>query len=393
MLEINEKNLYFGKCAIEKAKMFIDENLPLQKFIVITKKEDLINVKNCLNCELAIYICLSEFTFEEVQNLKENLGEEVRLIVGIGDEEVVNSAKCFASLLNVSYGIVETTFSSALTLLNSYQIFDEGYIIERECEGYSFYYIDSDEIAKISREQMVEMYAFVCSKIGYILDDILSAKIFKTEFKLSTQQEMKNLLNELNKVSYSLMFKENILSLKDIMVSLSSILRNCSYSTKKDKQYVATNMYCYLTKNYSDFNKICLNYSCAFTLLYATFFTNLQNLKYCVFDVEKRVKIFDKYFSKSGFEFDYNALKNYDQTYYILSFMREQLLSQCVASHKLLTMTNNQCMALLKDGGYGLKNRLRNSKFSEALCFAPDVIVGENLVKVVKNYGLLDFDV
>ena len=152
-------------------------------------------------------------------------------------------------------------------------------------------------------------------------------------------------------------------------------------------------MFCFLTKNYKDFHQICLNYSCAFTLLYATFLSNLQSLKYCVFDIEKRVKVFDKYFSKSGFEFDYNALNSYEQTYYILSFMREQLLSQCVATHKLLTMTNNQCMTLLKDGGFGLKTRLKSSCFTEALCFTPDVIVGESLVKIVKNYGLLDFDV
>lgn len=393
MLEKNEKNLYFGKCAIEKAKMYIDDNLPLQKFIVLTKKECLINVKNCLNCEYAIYICLNEFTYEELEMLKENLKEEVRLIVGIGGEDVINAAKCLSSLLKVDYGVVEIEFSSALTLLENYQIFENGYKTERECEGYNFYYIDSDEILKISRTLMVEIYAFICSKIAYILDEILSAKIFKTEFKISTQQQMKNILNEVEKVSYSLMFKENILSLKDIAIELAMLLKSIGYTTKKDKQFVATNMFCYLTQSYSDFYQICLNYSCAFTLLYATFLTNLQGLKYSVFDIEKRVKMFDKYFSKSGFEFDYNALKNYEQVYYVLSFMREQLLSQCIASHKLLTMTNNQCMALLKDGGYALKKRLKSNKFYNALCFAPDVTMGESLVKVVKNYGLLDLDV
>lgn len=393
MLEKNEKNLYFGKYALERAKMYINENLPLQKFIVLTEKEELINIKNCLNNEGAIYICLSEFNYEEIEKLCTAIKEEIRLVVGVGNEKIINAAKCFSAIKKIDYGIVETSFSSSLTLLKNYQIIKDNYIYEEACEWPDFYYIDSEEISKISRQNMVEMYSFISSKIGYVLDEMMSAKIFKTEFSLSTQKEMKKLLNDLNNITPSLMYKENILSLKDVIISLAFLLRKNEYSTKKDKQFVAANMFCYLTKNYKDFNQICLNYSCAFTLLYATFFVNLNSLKYSVFDIEKRVKVFDEYFSKAGFEFDYNALNNYDKTYYILSFMRETLLSQCIASHKLIKMTLDHCNSLLKDGGFEIKGRLKSPLFSKALCFAPDVIVGESLVKVVKNYGLLDFDV
>ncbi len=393
MFANNDKNLYFGNCALEKANMYLQENLPLQKFLVLLEKDNFNTIKSTLNNEFAIYICLSDYTSSEIEIIKKNLKEEVRLVLVVGGEQIINAAKYLSSLLKCDFCVVETVFSSSLTLLDKCQIIKNGYICEEPSKRFTFYYIDSGEILKTEREQMTEMYAFICSKVGYILDVILSAKIFKTDFKCSVQQDMKLLLNNLQKISNSLIYKENILVLKDIVIELAKLLKITEYSVLTDKQFVASNLFCYLTKSYKQFNQISLNYCKVFTLLYGTFLSNLQALKCSVFDIEKRVNLFDKFFSKSGFEFDYNSLNNYEQTFYVITFMQEQILTQCVSTHKLISLFNTQCLSYLEDGGFVLKKRLKDDKFMQALCFTPDVLVGKNMVKVVKNFGLLDLDV
>jgi len=389
----NEK-IYFGKGAIDRLKIFIKNNYMGQKIIVLCSPSefDYISSRFYSDDYKICIISVVDYNNSFIERLGSTLND-VNLIVGVGDDRLVNLVKAIVTRYNVSYVLYLCGLCGYRLFINEYYL-EENFSRHFECKGPSRVFIDEEKIETTSRVDVALRAFEVFSKLGYFADYILNFIVYKTEYNVEFVNEFKKLYkgfyNNLDKLI--MMDKEAVKVLQDNIIELSELLNMANYSFEIDKENVFCNIY-----NYFDKEKIerPLLESVGFRVMlniYNKFIINI-NIQSTYFDIERHVAMFDKYFRNINIKMELEAMPEFKKLRFILEKAKDDINIKLNLLSKITEMIFVKCIKILPDNGYDLSRQINTNLVERSIYFCGDIIKGESYLKIIRDFGVLDYEV
>lgn len=391
--EPSEEKIYFGVGAIDKLKEFIRVNYIEQKVIVfcLPSEFDYISSKIYSDDYKACIISVVDYSNSFIERLGVTF-DNVDLIVGVGDDRLINLVKAIVARYNLSYVLYLSGVCGYKTFINEYYLednFSRYFDVDKAIK----IYIDEDRLEFASRDDVALRAFEVFSKLGYFADYILNFIVYKTEYNLVFVNEFKKLYktfyNNLEKLI--MMDKEAIKVLQDNIIELAELLDVVKYRFESDKENVFSNIY-----NYFDNEKIdkALLESVGFRVMlniYNKFINNIK-IQSTYFNIEKHVAMFDKYFRTINIKMELEAMPEFKRLGFILEKTKDDIEIKLNILSKMAEMIFVKCIKILPDNGYELSKQLNIDLVERSVYFCGDIIKGSSYLKIVRDFGVLDYD-
>ena len=394
--DLVKSNIYYGNEVIKNLNDYIIANFKYQKVLFFCSVDNYENVKSnfcCADYEI-IVLAMECFDIGELDKIAEGIKCEVRLLVGIGDFELVQAVKYIASIKDMPFVLIKKELPLVEEMLDVSILYDGVYVdnISKKPERI---FLDSDAICMATRRNISECVYSMINKIGYFEDYYLRYLIHKEDFNCKDFALFKDIYNKLYNIldKVAMLESEALLRLGDLVLCLGVLLHRLGYSVREDKLYVFSNLYLLFTgKSYNGYEyalsgQIGLQ---ATNKVYEKFIKKIGNMNFEYIDVVRRVEMFDKCFR--NFKIDYNAyeMPNVERLQFILK-RNQAILNQKVnvlsqISVKLL----NKSFLVLEDSGYNISRGTDAYAVVKAVTYCSDVVCGNSFIKIVRDFGALE---
>ena len=161
------------------------------------------------------------------------------------------------------------------------------------------------------------------------------------------------------------------------------------YNTKEN---IFANIFKHIcTKNDLNTNEIKIVGAQAFCRIYYEFFKNLDDMQFNYFDLKKRLELLEKYFQDVNFEIDNYSQLDIEKTTYILTKHKNKLFNKISSFMQMLEQILSSALDLYDDSGYLFSKKLNQDIALKAIYFTPDFLKGQSLLKIVRDFGVLDY--
>jgi hypothetical protein len=235
-------NIIISNDVKEVINEYVKNNFPFQKVLVIIDDEFYIDWQmkfNYISNNSKIEVMYSKitsreiFSYNQVENEAKNIPENIRLVIAIGYDNVINLAKNIAKIKNLKLIIVPTNICNAESFLNISFAINNGILIKYESIYPTKIIIDNNNFKQNRYEIAQNCWNFL-SKLCFFVDYLTNADIFKTGLDLSLIKKIKLLYLEFDKCVNGLKYLDNnsLQRLIELNITLFELLDSCNYKDK-----------------------------------------------------------------------------------------------------------------------------------------------------------------
>lgn len=392
--EENEDGLYFGKNALDEMKMYIENKFTGQKIIVLCTSLDFENISDEIYSENydACIISVVDYNNAFIDRLKSAL-EDVNLIVGIGDDRLINLVKAVSCRYDKEYVLYFNRVCGYKVFINEYYL-EDNFSLYYEVKSANRIYIDEDKVGETDRN-IVACRAFeVFNRLGYFADYVLNFIVYKSEYNIEFVNEFKKIYksfyNGLDKLI--MMDKEAINKLQDCIIELAFLLKKIGYLFNYDKENMFSSIYKYFDREDTS-NALVESVGFRVMLSIYTKFINNINIQSTYFNIEKHVAMFDKYFRNINVKLELEAMPEFRKLEFVLTKAKDDIICKLSILNKMTDLLFNKCIKILPDNGYELSNKLNTNLVERSVYFCSDIVKGDCYLKIIRDFGILDYDI
>lgn len=343
----------------------------------------------------AIFLIATEYNKESAVSLISNELSDVDLIVGVGDEKLCNFARFVSHNYNINVTLFVKGYFTIDLLLEDVVMEENGFLrlfSVKTCENVFIY---AEDINQYKRRNIVEMLLCLISKISFVLDKEINAYIYKKSFEGFNQTFLKEFYKEL----FDLLKCPTIVNLELIKrifalnIKMANFLRHANYE-KQDKETIfACNYKFFDASENVNLNELRIIGAIVMNKMYLNFFQKIDRLSYAYFDIEKRVRVFDKYFSGVNCDICLSEIADENKLKYILNRYKVKFIKKVEYCLVILQALMNKCLDFYEDGGYEVFKSFNSQNMLRSVYFVPDIIKGNCIIKMIRDYGLMDFEI
>jgi|LGVF01.2.fsa_nt_gb hypothetical protein len=399
------KKVFLGSNTIFKLKHILDEIIPYQKVMFVVKKRFLKENKNYFdNLLKACNRACCEYIFEEdecnknsITKLLEEINEDVACVVALGDNSLISSVKVVSFISKIPYVIMPTVSVYPDFLLNIAKVNNSGINKVYKVNFPLAVLVDKDVILKQNNTGHINSYCQIVSLCFGVLDSKLT-RICHSNTAQSEHYKKLNLLVEktinLNENLYNYNTKA-LLELNKNAINIGIILTKFGYNLLSSDYQMAKAFR--LTGD----SKLGICYykviSGMFLLnVFESFINNIKNNNYMSVNLNKRLQILSgvmsvKQINNNLLDTLEEALKKSFNAYHIKEYKVEML-----EEIKTTKTTLEKAYKVLKRMNLGLSfyaiNNLDTEVVKKAICLAPDLCNSNNFLKIIRNFGVLDYN-
>lgn len=394
--DLLKANIYYGKDVISTLNEYIVKNFKYQKILFFCKSNDYNYINENILSENyeKIIIVLNEFNTDKLEKIAQNIKCDVRALVAYGDFEVAQAVKYFSCKNNLPYIILKNELPIVEELVDYYILYDGVYVAEK-CGPPAQILLDSEALKSASRKNICSLVYSLLNKLGYFEDYYLNYIIYKSEFNCNDFLCFKDIYIEIYNLleKLSMLDSESILRLGDMVLYMSALLKRLNYEVERDKIFVFSNLYLLFTeKKFNSFDFI-LSGQIGLQVIngiYEKFIKGVENLTFSYIDIEKRVVMFDKYFKNYKLNYNGFELPNIEKLKFVLSRNKNLLSNKIQTLGKLSSKLLSKSFLVQEDSGYALSKDTDSISVVKAVCFCSDIVSGDNFLKIIRDYGVLE---
>ena len=394
--DLLKANIYYGKDIISTLNEYIVKNFKYQKILFFCKSNDYNYINENVRSENyeKIIIVLNEFNTDKLEKIAQNIKCDVRALVAYGDFEVAQAVKYFSCKNNLPYILLKNELPIVEELVDYYILYDGMYVAEK-CIPPAQILLDSEALKSASRRNICSSVYSLLNKLGYFEDYYLNYIIYKSEFNCNDFLCFKDIYIEIYNLleKLSMLDSESILRLGDMVLYMSALLKRLNYEIERDKIFVFSNLYLLFTeKKFNSFDFI-LSGQIGLQVIngiYEKFIKGVENLTFSYIDIEKRVVMFDKYFKNYKLNYNGFELPNIEKLKFVLSRNKNLLSNKIQTLGKLSSRLLSKSFLVQEDSGYALSKDTDSISVVKAVCFCSDIVSGDNFLKIIRDYGVLE---
>ena len=394
--DLLKANIYYGKDIISTLNDYIVKNFKYQKILFFCKSNDYNYINENVLSENyeKIIIVLNEFNTDKLEKIAQNIKCDVRALVAYGDFEVAQAVKYFSRKNNLPYILLKNELPIVEELVDYYILYDGVYVAEK-CIPPAQILLDSEALKSASRRNICSSVYSLLNKLGYFEDYYLNYIIYKSEFNCNDFLCFKDIYIEIYNLleKLSMLDSESILRLGDMVLYMSALLKRLNYEIERDKIFVFSNLYLLFTeKKFNSFDFI-LSGQIGLQVIngiYEKFIKGVENLTFSYIDIEKRVVMFDKYFKNYKLNYNGFELPNIEKLKFVLSRNKNLLSNKIQTLGKLSSRLLSKSFLVQEDSGYALSKDTDSISVVKAVCFCSDIVSGDNFLKIIRDYGVLE---
>ena len=394
--DLLKANIYYGKDIISTLNEYIVKNFKYQKILFFCKSNDYNYINENVRSENyeKIIIVLNEFNTDKLEKIAQNIKCDVRALVAYGDFEVAQAVKYFSCKNNLPYILLKNELPIVEELVDYYILYDGMYVAEK-CIPPAQILLDSEALKSASRRNICSSVYSLLNKLGYFEDYYLNYIIYKSEFNCNDFLCFKDIYIEIYNLleKLSMLDSESILRLGDMVLYMSALLKRLNYEIERDKIFVFSNLYLLFTeKKFNSFDFI-LSGQIGLQVIngiYEKFIKGVENLTFSYIDIEKRVVMFDKYFKNYKLNYNGIELPNIEKLKFVLSRNKNLLSNKIQTLGKLSSRLLSKSFLVQEDSGYALSKDTDSISVVKAVCFCSDIVSGDNFLKIIRDYGVLE---
>ena len=394
--DLIKSNVYYGKDVFGAFSELVLKNYRYQKvmFFCDVREYERVSQEFVSKDFESLFLGLEGRGLDELNQITDGIKCDVRVLVAVGDFEVIQAVKYIANCLDLPYVIIKEKLPIVEELIDC-SIIHEGVYVLEECEPPLGVYIDSEKVTKTTRQNVCEVAYSMLNRLGFFEDYYLNYIVHKTDFKCSDFVGFKDIYLELYELleKLSMLDKESVLRLGDLVLYLSVLLKRLDYNMDKDKIFVFSNLYLLLAKKEATVYNYCMVGQVGLQVLngvYKKFIQGLEKLSFDYIDIEKRVQMFDSYFKNYKLAFNAFEFPNVERMKFVLIKNKTILNTKIDTLNKLASKLLNKSFLLQEDSGYSVVKNLDSLAVIKSVCFCADVVKGECFLKIIRDYGALD---
>ena len=394
--DLINSNVYYGKDVLGAFSELVVKNYKYQKvmFFCEVREYEYVSQKFVSNDFESLFFGLEGCDLKELNQIIKGIKCDVRVLVGVGSFEVIQAVKYIANYLRLPYIIIKETIPIVEELIN-YSVIYEGVYDLEVCEPPLGVFIDSEKVEGATRSNICEVAYSMLNKLSFFGDYYLNYIVHKTDFKCGDFVCFKDIYLQLYELleKLSMLDKESILRLGDLVLYLSVLLKRLDYSMDKDKIFVFTNLYLLLAKKSATIYNFCMVGQVGLQVLngvYKKFIQELEKLSFDYIDIEKRVRMFDLYFQNYKLAFNAFEFPNVERMKFVLLKNKKIINTKVDILNELSSKLLNKSFLLHEDSGYSIVKNLDSLAVVKSVCFCADVVKGECFLKIIRDYGVLD---
>ena len=129
----------------------------------------------------------------------------------------------------------------------------------------------------------------------------------------------------------------------------------------------------------------------AFCRIYYQFFNSLDEIQLNYFDIQKKLELLDQYFQGVEYELDNYVQMDMEEVVYLLSKHKDNISKKVYSYVKMLEQMLDRALDLYDDSGYLFSKKLNQEMALKAIYFTPDFLKGKSLLKIIRDFGVLDY--
>ena len=389
-------NVYYGLDVEETFDKYILENYKYQKVIFFCRNFDYetINKRFINDGYQRVVIVLNDFDARSLDAIANGINCDVRVLVAYGDFEVVQAVKYISSVIDKSYVVIKTTLPMVEELLDSYIIYDDVYVVGA-CNAPVQVLLDSILIKNCNRRDISQCLYSILNKLSFFEDYYLNYIVYKSQFNCLDFVKFKEIYLDIYVLMerLAMLDKESILRIGDIALYLSVLLKRLDYRIQSDKIFVFSNLYLLLTgKSYNSYDLVVSGQVGlqVVNCVYEKFIKGIDGLSFEYIDIEKRVVAFDKHFK--NFRVTYNAFEmpNVERLRFVLNKNKTIILNKIMSLTKMASLLLDKSFLIQEDSGYALSKYADSLAVIKSISFCSDIVEGDNFIKIIRDYGVLE---
>ena len=394
--DLLKTNIYYGKDIISTLNEYIVKNFKYQKILFFCKSNDYNYINENVRSENyeKIIIVLNEFNTDKLEKIAQNIKCDVRALVAYGDFEVAQAVKYFSCKNNLPYILLKNELPIVEELVDYYILYDGVYVAEK-CVPPAQILLDSEALKSASRRNICSSVYSLLKKLGYFEDYYVNYIIYKSEFHFNDFLCFKDIYIEIYNLleKLSMLDSESILRLGDMVLYMSALLKRLNYEIERDKIFVFSNLYLLFTEKKFNIFDFILSGQIGLQVIngiYEKFIKGVENLTFSYIDIEKRVVMFDKYFKNYKLNYNGFELPNIEKLKFVLSRNKNLLSNKIQTLGKLSSRLLSKSFLVQEDSGYALSKDTDSISVVKAVCFCSDIVSGDNFLKIIRDYGVLE---
>lgn len=402
-IEIENNECFCGKIASIESGLYENGEEKLREYI----NENYCGCKVCYVCESLNYVKFSNLTkgFDSesifllsdddatkkyLDNVK-NVIENSSLIVCL-DNDSVDFAK-YVSEVCQEYCLFYFEKMPTLDCFLPVRKSERCELSLVNCNPIKHYIICYHSPNELNREDLIDSifscFAYLCNFLEEVLNTILFRKRLSEKFKndfLSILQKLNEFLHQIYFMPED--FLDNYLIFLEEFASIL-IEQEMEFETKEN---IFANVFNYLCRKKDlSMSEVRIVGAQAFCRIYYQFFNSLDEIQLNYFDIQKKLELLDQYFQGVEYELDNYVQMDMEEVVYLLSKHKDKISKKVHSYVKMLEQMLDRALDLYDDSGYLFSKKLNQEMALKAIYFTPDFLKGESLLKIIRDFGVLDY--
>lgn len=400
------KEVFLGENAVEKINEVCSAYLPYQKVLVITnatfKVENEVYYEGLLR---GLKMPNVEYVFTKKVNvnkasttqLLKAVTEEVACILVIGNNELIDLVKIVAYIKNIPYIILPSVKMEPQYLCKIANITVDGLVKFYKVNAPLAVVVEQALLLKQKKLIILDMFCSITTLATFLLDEFLvGASKVNTMFS-KHYEALKTVICDTLKLNETLYnYKPSaIITLIQNAFKAGLILQNLNCMNIDSATLTAHTL-----KKVND-PKLKLSYykminSLFLVNVYESFILNLKANNYLCVNIKNRIKIGEATFQTTSIKKTViESLKKQENltlcAYHIKEF-EEEMLEEIKNTKQILLKAYTVFKRMNLSLSYYIEKTLNTENYKKAICLAPDLSTTNNFLKVICQFGVLDYN-
>lgn len=309
------------------------------------------------------------------------------------DNQSINFCKIICKHLSRQCVYFLTQIPMLDDFLPIYRYHKNNFIRYAKASPISNYVIQYKVGEEIDKEYLVRSVFSIISYFALYLEDMLNSYINKQSFSAQKQSQFHGFMDLLDRLLDEVFFmSDNFLDkYLEFLESFSQFVISNNLNLQS-KENIFASIYSFLAKDTQlNFEEIKILAVQTLARVYQKFFENLENISFNYFDLQKKVSLIDSTFKDVDYEIDSFDVEDVEKTIYKIKRFRQRLLDVCTHFVNRIEKMMDKALDLYQDSGYAFSKKMNKDVLLKTIYFVPDFIKGNSFLKVIRDYGILDF--